>query len=63
MQPQRRLRKQERLRIALDAEVDERTLQRFLRNERVRDGSASRIERALRARGLNVDSDDDGDDE
>jgi hypothetical protein len=54
------LRKVELRRVAVDAEVDERTLQRFLRHEPVRDSSAWRIERALRARGLNVDTDDDG---
>ena len=42
----------ERRRVALDAEVDVKTLDRALRGEPVRPSSLHRIRRALAARGL-----------
>jgi predicted transcriptional regulator len=40
------------LSVALAADVDEKTVRRYLRGETVRGGSSRRIEKALREKGL-----------
>ncbi|HVV50499.1 MAG TPA: hypothetical protein VHO06_12615 [Polyangia bacterium] len=50
----RQLAAHERRRLALDAEVAEETLRRYLRGDPIRGLSRARIERALRAKGLDV---------